>query len=841
MSVLPAATRNSPRIVGHRRGMPPCVTASALLRLSPCDSICVALNSPYVALSRSIPLSSASVFRSAYPSSSCSSCRAVCLSERLAPHRRRAPILACDRQKKKREGTRGNRGTCPWSSQGQLPCQRMLRAPFATPLSLDQRNTSSIRLIFPLSACFTSSSAGWRASSPLRSFKPILGPSQNGSVEFELSTSLSAESRERLLTLPLDQLLALPLSSGGVRDRSETEHYIESDLDGACRESSPVHGKAFTSNPEGNSALEFPDRTESGHFTGGHTRENGQTGMKEGDVPMGSIDSLGKAGASSLTCSIPSHQVGSLNSPTEVHSAFRALPLAPEETMQSSFSHGAKVLVLEETGELEGGEDINEKGLGQQEELPSNGDEAEALAGETARMKKTRWRLSRRNRPIEDTEDFGRWPRTVSLLFTDPVDDVSSADIQGGGRGEYLSPSHCRLEGEGPGRRMVVGSLLAKPSGYVSPFREIRGSFPQVPPVRDQSFTRPSGSSCSSSSVFSRSSIAAFESSDSLSDPGSPATPGAQKEVCGFIASTVKSTQAADEVPGRVVKQLLTPLEKLRMHRSRREFEAADHVLRLQALTTPRHGVPDDRSSSQREAFLWRRATRQLSQELRRSLSSSALRDVIQAIVAGQHSGLQGPPPQLLVGLFKEVSKKVIYWSLEDLMGILHALSSLFQPMHPDHIRKPPHSPSSSRTRDSYDTLLEDAKLTNLRMEEETKYSLDLAFHQDVSPLDWPGTLGPSAAYVFHVILQRLLESSDRLDALEITTVLQTYARMGILSSESLKSLLDALYRCLVGRQRAGQSLRGDEEPLPSLPSVPSAGLRELLSRHTTRSVPPHS
>lgn len=63
-------------------------------------------------------------------------------------------------------------------------------------------------------------------------------------------------------------------------------------------------------------------------------------------------------------------------------------------------------------------------------------------------------------------------------------------------------------------------------------------------------------------------------------------------------------------------------------------------------------------------AFLWRRATRQLSKELRCALSPRALRDVLQAIVEGQRSGLQTPPPAFLVDLFKEVSRKLIYWSL---------------------------------------------------------------------------------------------------------------------------------------------------------------------------------
>lgn len=113
-------------------------------------------------------------------------------------------------------------------------------------------------------------------------------------------------------------------------------------------------------------------------------------------------------------------------------------------------------------------------------------------------------------------------------------------------------------------------------------------------------------------------------------------------------------------------------------------------------------------------------------------------------------------------------------------MCVLQAMSSLFYPTHYALPLEMARSFSSSCTRNAYAESPAASIRTHSLMVEETKDFLDYAFHQGITALDCPGTLGPFAAWAFHVMLQRLLEHTDRLDASHITTLLQLYARMGV-------------------------------------------------------------
>lgn len=600
MGFLPTATRNSPRIVGHRAQMSHCETAPALLRLSQSDPVPAALNLPGLGICPFSSLSWCSLPFASRPSFPATSCWALYLSHHLPSCTGRVSGLAPCKLRREGKGKGTGRGwtVCLRSSAREQTCHSVESA--VTPPPQDNPNSPNSRpRTFPLSRCWISSSSGKRRSSLHHSFKPTLGIPQHGPTDGGvLESSLSLEPHERLGTLPMDLLLRLsadPRSAAKESDRSKRS-------DGACLGLSSLNGTERSIVPE------KPAGTDSGRRAEDDKRGDSRAGMEEGVGFIGSTDEpyeACKSDGSLLLTDVPSQQNRSSGPPEDGRSHSVAFLCASGPAISTCvLARQAKILVLEETGEPGRREDTEGKGVELRKELPERGDEARASVEEQSGTRRIRSRLLRRHRqPLETSEDLGRWPRDVSFLFGDPVTGLSSAGVQEPDKEEPSSASQSRLQGGSPGRSgLLVGSLVLRPSGFPSFSRNDEAPSSELLPVREQPTVPPSRSAWPSASLSSRFSASSFEPRDSSPVCANLARPDFVEDVYRPTAAAMTSAQAADEPSrGAAPQQDLTPLDKLRMHRSRREFEGADHVLKLQALATPRYGISVDRSSSQRE------------------------------------------------------------------------------------------------------------------------------------------------------------------------------------------------------------------------------------------------
>ncbi|PFH35709.1 hypothetical protein BESB_053600 [Besnoitia besnoiti] len=240
--------------------------------------------------------------------------------------------------------------------------------------------------------------------------------------------------------------------------------------------------------------------------------------------------------------------------------------------------------------------------------------------------------------------------------------------------------------------------------------------------------------------------------------------------------------------------EALSPLDMLRLARAEREFEAADHVLRLQALArTSSDALGADEATSAHRAFLWRRATLRLTPEVTATLAPASLLQTLQALARGRGSGLLPPSPALLIQVFNACTEKLMYWSLDDQLLLLRAASSLLLPPAPEV------SAAASGGAAA-------APLVSSSTSASSSLSPFLASPPSagwpVAKPDWGGgALGPAAAFTMEVLLQRMQAERENLKVSDIVAVLHVYARLKLLSPSSSLLLLDTLYRKLLESQ----------------------------------------